>query len=212
MYEDQPMQELQEEPTQELEVGIEYEEETANGYLEGLLDQGNIVEELDAAENADATQKILGLYEEACRSMAKWLKKYKRAINLAKLQAMSGETEIEEKSFPFEGASLVMLPFVTEAMLDFNSRTAPELVWSEDVAHGKIYGENSKEKEERAKRVSRYMNYQLSEAMPNWRDEQDKLLMILPGPGTCYKKTYYNADKERHITMLIKMRWPATCT
>ena len=68
MYEDQPMQEeLQEEPTQELEVGIEYEEEAANGYLEGLLDQGNIVEELDAAENADATQKILGLYEEACR-------------------------------------------------------------------------------------------------------------------------------------------------
>ena len=80
--------------------------------------------------------------------------------------------------------------------VDFNSRTAPELVWSENVAHGKIYGENSKEKEERAKRVSRYINYQLSEAMPNWRDEQDKLLMILPGPGTCYKKTYYNADKD----------------
>tara|TARA_R110000822_G_scaffold65687_2_gene160794 strand:- start:182 stop:2323 length:2142 start_codon:yes stop_codon:yes gene_type:complete len=197
MYEDQPQQEeLQEEPTQELEVGIEYEEEAADGYLEGLLDQGNIVEELDASENADATQKIIGLYDEACRSMGKWLKKYKRAINLAKLQAMSGETEIEEKSFPFEGASLVMLPFVTEAMLDFNSRTAPELVWSENVAHGKIYGENSKEKEERAKRVSRYINYQLSEAMPNWRDEQDKLLMILPGPGTCYKKTYYNADKD----------------
>ena len=194
MYEDQPMNE---EPMQELEVGIEYDVDgSTSGYLEGLLDQGNIVDELTDSENETAAAKILDLCNEAEQTMESWLKKYKRSINLAKLQAMSGDKEIEEKSFPFEGASLVMLPFVTEAMLDFNSRTAPELVWNENIAHAKIYGANNPEKEARAKRVASYMNYQLSEAMPNWRDEQDKLLMILPGPGTCYKKTYYDADKD----------------
>jgi hypothetical protein len=32
--------------------------------------------------------------------------------------------------------------------------------------------------------------------MPNWRDEQDKLLMILPCVGTAYKKTTYGYDKK----------------
>ena len=180
MYDDQPTDET----IEELAVGLDYEDDSASGYLESLLDKGNIVDELEEHENEEATAKILDLCNQAEQSMEKWLKKYKRSINLAKLQAMSGDKEIEEKTFPFEGASLVMLPFVTEAMLDFNSRTAPELVWNENIAHAKIYGENNPEKEARAKRVASYMNYQLSEAMPNWRDEQDKLLMILPGPGS----------------------------
>jgi len=184
---------------EELPAGEEYKEEKT-GYLEKLLDQGNIVDELK--DNQSAAQKAIDLFGEADRSMEKWHKKYKRALNLAKLQAMSGDTEINEKTFPFEGASLAMLPFVTEAMLDFNSRSAPELVWAENIVAVKVYGENSKEKEARAERVAKYQNYQLKEGMPNWRDEQDKLLMILPGPGTAYKKTYYDYDKKEVVSDL----------
>ena len=190
LIEEAPVEELS---IEELPMGLEVESESG-GYLEDLLEKGNIVEELE--NNSDACQKIIDLYQEAEQSMEKWLKKYKRAINLAKMQAMSGDVEITEKTFPFEGASLAMLPFVTEAMLDFNSRSAPELVWSENIISAKIYGENSEEKEERAKRVSRYQNYQLSEKMPAWRDDQDKGLMILPGVGTFYKKTTWCPDGQ----------------
>lgn len=178
----------------QLPEGLELEEES-DDFLERFLDAGNIVDQIED-DNASITSKIIDLFDEANRSMTNWGKKYKRAINLSKLQAMSGDKEITEKTFPFEGASLAMLPFVTEAMLDFNSRTAPELAWTENIINAKIYGENSKEKEERAKRVARYTNYQLTEGMINWRDEQDKLLMILPCTGTCYKKTYFNYDKK----------------
>jgi hypothetical protein len=167
-------------------------EEEYTGKLIKYLDQGNIVDELPDA--AKACSDTLELYNIAKKSMEPWLKKYKRALNLAKLQAMSGDVEITEKNFPFEGASLAMMPYILEAMLDFSSRAAPELVWANKLVHAKIYGENTEEKEARSKRVSDYENYQLSEMIPNWRDNQDKGLLILAAPGTFYKKTYYDTE------------------
>jgi len=200
-----------------------YENEIVDGLLIDNLEKGNLVDQLE--DNQQTSQDTLELFNKANQSMNNWRKKYKKAINLAKLQAMSGDTEISEKSFPFEGASLAMLPFVTEAMLDFNSRAAPELVWSKNIVAAKIYGKISTpqvqpmmqteqqnqlvemqkaaeqqdrdNKEARADRISEYMNYQLSEEMENWRDEQDKNLMVLPCVGTAYKKTYFDYDKKK---------------
>ena len=178
----------------EVEYLADFEAEEIKGELENWLDEGNLVDKLE--DNTQCTADTKTLFDEAKASMSEWLKKYKRAINLAKLQAMSGEQEITEKSFPFEGASLAMLPFVTEAMLDFNARSAPELVWSENIVAAKIYGKKTDEKEARSDRISKYENYQLIEEMPNWRDEQDKNLMVLPCVGTAYKKTRYDYDKK----------------
>jgi hypothetical protein len=175
------------------------------GIIEGssilkFLEEGNIVDKLE--DNADTATEILELYEYAKSSMEPWEKKYKRALNLAKLQAMSGDTEINEKNFPFEGASLVMMPYILEAMLDFSSRASGELVWANDIIHAQVYGENKKEKEDRAKRVADYSNYQLRELIPNWREDQDKGLMILASPGTFYKKTYYDYDIQEACSEL----------
>jgi len=213
----------QEQLSENYAEGYETDEpEEKQGFLEGLLESGNIVDKLE--DNAKHTAKTLELLGEAKQSMGSWRKKYKRAINLAKLKAMAGDTEITEKSFPFEGASMAMLPFVSEAMIDFNARSAPELVWSENIVRARIYGgpkfpepktpnPNQQQdpnqqieeaagkkikdiKEERAERVSKYQNYQLAEGMPNWRGEQDKNLMILPCVGTSYKMTYFDYDKK----------------
>jgi hypothetical protein len=158
------------------------------------LDQGNIASELE--DNKTTASKIIGLYDEADKSMEKWKKKYNRALNLAKLQPTANGIDIEEKNFPFEGASLVMMPFILEAGLDFNSRAAPELAWASEIVHAKVYGENSEEKEKRADRVKDYSNAQLTELMPSWKPSQDKALMILPIVGTCYKNTHYDYEGQ----------------
>jgi hypothetical protein len=176
---------------QELPEGDTLEEES-DSFLIKNLDKGNIIDQLEEPRKACAD--ALELFHEAETSMDPWLKKYKRALNLAKLQATSGDVEITEKSFPFEGASMVMMPYILEAMLDFSSRAASELVWTDDIVHAKIYGKNDKTKDARSKRVSDYSNYQLSEMIPNWREDQDKGLLILAAPGTFYKKTYYDTD------------------
>lgn len=175
----------------------EVEETEAKPAILSYLDEGNIVSKLgDEKDATKACSDTLDLYHTAEKSMEKWLKKYKRALNLAKLQAMSGDVEIEEKSFPFDGASTAMMPYILEAMLDFSSRASAELVWANDIVKAKVYGEKTKEKEDRAKRVSKYSNYQLSEMIPDWRDNQDKGLLILASPGTFYKETYYDSDMQ----------------
>ncbi len=176
-------------------MSVPYEqmaEEPQPSSLVKYLDQGNIIDELE--DNSGTTADILDLYDTASRSMEPWTKKYKRALNLAKLQAMSGDIEITEKTFPFEGASIAMMPYILEAMLDFSSRAAAELVWDSRIVKAKIYGKNNPEKNDRAKRVSDYSNYQLTEMIPDWRENQDKGLLTLAAPGTFYKKTYYDTD------------------
>lgn len=167
---------------------VEEEEE----YLHPLLDnleQGNIVDQLK--DNEKCASDIIQGCDDAYQTMAPWKKKYDEALKLAKLQPKS-----EHKTFPFDGASTAMLPYVMEAMLDFNARSAPELAFAKSIVSAKIYGKKDDAKEERAKRVAVYSNYQLTEGMPDWRDEQDKNLMALPCVGTSYKKTYWDRDTQ----------------
>jgi len=157
------------------------------------LEDGNLVDLLDdltIGATGVATLTIQ-LFDAAKRSMKKWLESYKNALKLAKL-----EPESKKKTFPFEDASTVMMPFILETMLDFHSRTVPELVWAKKVISLKTYGKPNKEKDDRARRVSVYMNYQLSETIPFWKREQDKLLLALPCVGTGYKITYFNHDEQ----------------
>ena len=86
----------------------------ASGMLYDFLEQGNVVDKIPDPSKTAAD--AITLYDTAKESMGPWLKKYKRAINLAKLQAMSGDIEITEKTFPFEGASMVMMPYILEAV------------------------------------------------------------------------------------------------
>lgn len=172
-----------------------------------LTDGENILEHIPDPDTE--SQEILGKYDKAKGSMNKWKKKYKKALWLAKLQPNAGDVEIERKTFPFEGASLAMLPYIMEAMLDFQSRASPDLVWSKDIVKFKVYGgkqeadETGKTlKDKRESRLSTYSNYQLAEEIPNWQKEQDKALLILPCVGTVYKKTDWVDGKIRSDLVL----------
>ena len=211
----------------EIEEAEEEKDETHPLYKN--LDKGNIVDQLK--DNTAVYNDVIELYNTANESMGPWIKKYDRAIKLAKLQPTAGDKDIETKSFPFEGASLAMLPYILESALDFNSRAAPELVWAEDLVKTKVYGRNNKiqienldqedqqaldqtnkqivepaekqTKSDRGDRVSKYMNYQVNEQIPFWRTNQDKALMMLPIVGTFYKKTYWDRDLKGICSELV---------
>ncbi len=165
------------------------------------LDEGNLVDKLDRTTLGapGIASQVIQLCDTAKKSMTKWKASYDSALKLAKLEA-----ETEKKTFPFEDASIVMMPFILETMLDFHSRTVPELVWAKKVVATKIYGQETEEKTQRADRVSDYMNYQVSEEIPFWRPQQDKLLLALPCVGTGYKKTYFNGDEKQVRSDLLQ--------
>lgn len=158
------------------------------------LNKGNLI---DLLNKRIASGKVryraadtIALQQEAEQTMKPWRTKYGKAMGLATLTP-----EAAEKNFPFPKASNVMLPFLTEAMLDFHARTTPELVWAKQIVNMHTYGTATPEKEDRARRVGDFMNYQITETIPRWRSDQDKLLLLLPAVGTAYKKTFFCGDR-----------------
>ena len=172
----------------------EVESEESGITLFQQLDEGNLVDKLRNLPGG--TQQVaadtMRLLSKADESMEKWKRRYDEALKLAKLEA-----ESEKKTFPFEDASTVMMPFILEAMLDFHSRTVPELVWAKDIVAMRTFGQSNEQKELRAERSASFMNYQLINSIICWRPDQDKLLLALPCVGTAYKKTYYNGDDKK---------------
>lgn len=165
------------------------------------LDEGNLVDRLSKLESktpGGIYEEIQGAYESARTSMEGWLKRYNKALKLAKMQPFdSSGKDIESKDFPIEGASLAMMPFILEAMLDFSSRASPELVWTDRIVAAKVQGMDQDQfKLKRAERVEAFMNYQLTQEIPGWRNGQDKLVMALPCVGTAYKKTYFDYEEK----------------
>src|SRR6187431_3211682 len=92
------------------------------------LEEGNIFDKLGKMKDKTAAQvyeDIMQSYGDAEASNEKWLRKYKAALKLAKMQPTAGGEDIDTKDFPFPGASTAMMPFVMQAMLDFAARAAP---------------------------------------------------------------------------------------
>lgn len=191
-------------PTSDEPGQDDFEEFAEDSQLLEYLDAGNLAKDLDPKDNTEYADKAMELYGEAHRSMDDWRKKYDRALALASLQPQANGKDIKQKDFPFKNASLAMMPYITEACLDFNSRAAPELVWAKDIVKAKTYGKNSEEKEARAERVAQYQNYQLAEMIPSWRKNQDKGIFALPCVGTIYKETYFDSDLNEICSDLCK--------
>ena len=62
-----------------------------------------------------------------------------------------------------------------------------------------LLGKSSTEKELQANRVQNFMNYQLTEQMPEYFDEFERMLFHLPLIGSAFKKLYYDATVKRPV-------------
>lgn len=89
-------------------------------------------------------------------------------------------------------------PLIATAAIQFASRAYPEIVKGVDVVKARVVGEDPEgKKEQRAKRVSNHMSWQLTEQITEWDEDTDKLLHSLPVMGICYRKTYWDPMYQR---------------
>lgn len=127
-----------------------------------------------------------------------WKKKAKDAMDLA-LQV------VEEKSFPWQGASNVKYPLISVAALQFHARAYPAIVNGNKIVKGLVNGEDQDGgKLAQAKRVAGYMNWQLLEEMPEWDEQMDKLLLALPIEGCEFKKSYFDPGTGRNVSEWVR--------
>ena len=97
----------------------------------------------------------------------------------------------------FDGASKVVHPVMAEACVDFAASAAKELLPPSGIVKSNIKGDEDKRKEETANRKVSFLNWQLSEQVPEYRDEMEQLLTQLPLGGSQYLKWRFDDEQKR---------------
>ena len=97
----------------------------------------------------------------------------------------------------FMGASRVVHPAMAEGCVDFAARAIKELFPPDGPVKTKILGKMDEIKAERSERKRDYLNWQITEQIEEFRDEQEQLLTQLPLGGSQYFKLWFDEQKKR---------------
>jgi hypothetical protein len=170
-----------------LDIEAGEEEEDFDENLADVLDDGEV--QLIASDLSEDIDNDIA-------SRKDWEQMYKDGIALLGLK-------FEERTEPWDGACGVFHPMITEAVVRFQSDTIMETFPAKGPVRTQIIGKETPEKKEAATRVEEDMNYQLTEKMPEYRPEHEKMLWNLPSAGSAFKKVYYDPSIERPISMFI---------
>jgi len=97
----------------------------------------------------------------------------------------------------FTGASRAVHPVLIEGCIDFAARAMRELFPAKGPVKAHIVGKATKGKVQRAERKTRYMNWQTTTQIAEYRRELEVLLTQLPLGGGQYMKAWYDSELGR---------------
>jgi hypothetical protein len=103
----------------------------------------------------------------------------------------------------FMGASKVVHPAMAEGCVDFAARAIKELYPPDGPVKTKIIGKMDDIKAQRAERKRDYLNWQITEQIEEFRDEQEQLLTQLPLGGSQYFKLWFDEQKKRPVVEFL---------
>ena len=161
----------------------------------------NLAEQIDASDITRIASELIKSYESDKEARSEWESRYKQGLET--LDPHGGQEE-EENQRASRGLSNVVHPMIAEAATQFNARAIAELYPSGGPVKTVIVGEPSEEMEEQAKRVKDYMNYQITQEMPEYFPDLDQMLFQLPLIGHTFKKVWWDANLERQCSQFVK--------
>lgn len=103
----------------------------------------------------------------------------------------------------FNGASKVVHPVMAESCVDFAARAFKELFPPDGPTRTQILGEVDEEKVSIAERKRDFMNWQLTDQIEEFADEQEQMLTQLPLGGSQYMKMWYDDKKKRPCAQFL---------
>ena len=114
-----------------------------------------------------------------------WLQIYIDGLELLGLK-------IEDRSEPWAGACGVYHPLLSEALVKFQSETIMETMPPGGPVKTKVIGKETPENLEAASNVAENMNHYITDKMPEYRGEHERMLWGLGLSGNAFKKVYYD--------------------
>ena len=156
----------------------------------------NLVDDLDEDTLTDISEQVHENFTADKDSRAEWESMFERGFDLLGLK-------LEEASEPFEGACTAVHPILIESAVKFQSKATQELFPATGPVRSQIIGEVTEEKEKQSHRVKDFMNYQVTEQMPEYFDEFERMLFHLPLIGSAFKKIYFDSSLNRPVSEFV---------
>ena len=156
----------------------------------------NLAEEMDDRDLVTMASELTADFEDDCASRKDWIQTYVDGLELLGLK-------IEERSEPWEGACGVYHPLLSEALVKFQAETMMSMFPAAGPVKTQIIGKETQAKKEAAQRVQDDMNYQLTDAMQEYRPEHERMLWGLGLSGNAFKKVYYDPNLERQVSLFV---------
>jgi hypothetical protein len=192
-----PAVEIMIEDPEDVEIGIDGltidlmpDEETAEDF------GANLAEFMDDGELGKLANDLIAEYESDVSSRKEWADMYVRGLEVLGMK-------YEERTEPWEGACGVYSTVLTEAAIRFQSETIIETFPAQGPVKTQIIGAIDKLKEDAAERVREDMNYKLTEQMPEYRPEHERMLYNLGLAGSAFKKIYSDPSMGRQVAIFI---------
>jgi chaperonin GroES len=151
----------------------------------------NLAEVIDEYDLDSVAMKYVELIEKDKDAREERDKKYEEGIR------RTGLGDDAPGGAQFMGASKVVHPVMAESCVDFAARAIKELFPPDGPVRSKIIGEVTEAKTAKAERKRDYMNWQLTEQIEEFRDEEEQMLTQLPLGGSQYLKLWYDDHKRR---------------
>ena len=157
----------------------------------------NLAETLPEGDMDALAQEFLGLIAKDKEARKKRDEQYEEGIR------RTGLGDDAPGGAQFQGASRVVHPMLTEVCVDFSARAIKELFPAEGPVKDHIVGDITAQKVAKAERKSQYMNWQLTQQMPEFRAELEQLLTQVPLGGAQYLKLSWDSGKRRPVPLFI---------
>jgi hypothetical protein len=156
----------------------------------------NLAEFLDGSILGALSNELRGFYEDDLDSRSEWEETYTKGLDLLGLKT-------QERTTPFEGASGITHPLISESVVQFQAQAYKELLPSGGPVRTQVLGAQTPDREAQAQRVKNFMNYQIVEVMEEYDPDMDQMLFYLPLSGSTFKKVYFDPTKQRAVAKFI---------
>tara|TARA_R110000803_G_scaffold67137_1_gene128755 strand:- start:214 stop:2649 length:2436 start_codon:yes stop_codon:yes gene_type:complete len=161
----------------------------------------NLAEEMSDKELNSSASELITYYNNDREARSEWEERYKKGLQTLDPDGGMDESEDERAT---RGLSIVVHPMIAEAATQFNARAIAELYPSGGPVKTVIIGDPSEELEEQSRRVREYMNYQITQEMPEYFPDLDQMLFHLPLVGQTFKKVWWDTNMDRQCSQFVK--------
>ena len=156
----------------------------------------NLAEDMGEGQLNELSGELIELVEADIMSRKDWADTFVKGLEVLGMK-------YEERTEPWNGSCGVFSTILTEAAIRFQAESIMETFPAAGPVKTEIIGAIDKFKEDAAERVRDDMNYKLTEEMPEYRPEHERLLYSLGLAGSAFKKVYYDPSLERQVSIFV---------